>query len=554
MRATTHRSFGASATLVLLTLVLSANALVVNLLPGFPAGQSAQPQQFENWSTEINTNVFQTTPKTVDELVAAVNWAAAKGWRVRPRGHTHGWAPTALDNSVNMLSRVLVVDMKSLNKVCAHPEDRSIELDAGASVDSMHDALKAAGLALGSAPALGDITIGGALAIGAHGTGVLASGEERAPGTTLASLSNLVIELDAVVWDGKCYAVKTFKRTDPEIGPFLCHLGRALITRVVLRAGESYDMRVESITNISMDELSAAPGTQGKTVESLLNSAGRMEIIQFPLTPNPWLKVWSLAPTKPESSRAVDGPYNYPFSDSINKSMSATINLGNTLAPGGIVVSAPIVWDSVIKGLAATHSADIWGQAGDVLRYVRESTLRVTANGIVVHCKRADVQKVIHEFHVKHQKLTKEYAAKLLFPINGPLEIRVTDVDCPGDVGIEGAVMPNLTPSRPYDDHPEWDAVVWFDVLTTPTTPFAPWYMKDIEQWALKNYAPYAGVRSEWSKGWAYTVWGGWKDTEIIKNVIPKSYGPHWKAAVETFKKYDPKRLYTSALLDAMGL
>ncbi|MDN8986116.1 FAD-binding protein, partial [Staphylococcus aureus] len=77
------------------------------------------------WSGEIRTTIYQTSPTSIDDLVAAVNWAAARGWRVRPRGFTHGWAPTALDNSVNSLSRVLVVDMKGLNGITTNATDRS---------------------------------------------------------------------------------------------------------------------------------------------------------------------------------------------------------------------------------------------------------------------------------------------------------------------------------------------------------------------------------------------------------------------------------------------
>lgn len=553
MRATSPRSLRASTTLVLLSLLLSANALFVNLLPGFPQSLSASISTFENWSGEIRTTIYQTSPTSIDDLVAAVNWAAARGWRVRPRGFTHGWAPTALDNSVNSLSRVLVVDMKGLNGITTNATDRSITLAAGASVDSMHEALKAAGLALGAAPALGDITIGGALAIGAHGTGVFATGENASPGLSLGSLSNLVLELDAIVYNGTGYAVKTFSRSDPEIGPFLCHLGRALVTRVVMRAAPSYTMRCQSIISVSMDELSAAPGSGGTTVDSILQSVGRMEIIHFPFTPNPWLKVWSIAPTKPATARAVAGPYNYPFSDSIGKLLSSLIGLGETILPGGILFTSPAVFQIVRTGLGA-GAADIWGYAGDVMRYVRETTLRVTANGIVVHCRRSDVQRTIYEFNNQHKALLGQYQRQFKFPINGPAEIRVTTVDRPADSGVAGAVMPNLTPSRPFDGHPEWDTVVWFDVLTIPTTPFASSFMRDIEQWALANYASYAGVRSEWSKGWAYTTQGGWRDANIIKNVLPATYGPAWANAVATFAKYDPKRLYASPLLDSMGL
>ena len=49
-------------------------------------------------------------------------------------------------------------------------------------------------------PAPGDITIGGALAIDAHGAALPANGETQVSGSTYGSLSNLVTSLTAVVW------------------------------------------------------------------------------------------------------------------------------------------------------------------------------------------------------------------------------------------------------------------------------------------------------------------------------------------------------------------
>ena len=51
-------------------------------------------------------------------------------------------------------------------------------------------------------PAPGDLTLGGVLAIDGHGTGIPAQGENRLPGQSYGSLSNSIVALTAVVWDG----------------------------------------------------------------------------------------------------------------------------------------------------------------------------------------------------------------------------------------------------------------------------------------------------------------------------------------------------------------
>jgi hypothetical protein len=73
----------------------------------------------------------------------------------------------------------------------------------------------------------------------AHGTPTPRAGETRLPGQTYGSLSNLIPALTAVVWNSaqSQYVLKTFQRSDPDIRPFLAHLGRAFITEVTQREG-----------------------------------------------------------------------------------------------------------------------------------------------------------------------------------------------------------------------------------------------------------------------------------------------------------------------------
>lgn len=82
---------------------------------------------------------------------------------------------------------------------------------AGASLDAIHESLKASRLALAHSPAVGAITIGGALAIGAHGSAVPARGETSRAGWSFGSLSNAVVSVEAVIWDASAgrYVVAT---------------------------------------------------------------------------------------------------------------------------------------------------------------------------------------------------------------------------------------------------------------------------------------------------------------------------------------------------------
>ena len=138
---------------------------------------------------------------------------------------------------------------------------------AGVTMDSLLATLQNAGLGFAAIPAPGDLTLGGVLAIDAHGSAIPVSGEQRTPGTTYGSLSNNIVSLTAVVWSPaqNQYALKTFQRTDPDISPFLAHLGRAFVTEVTVQVGPVQTVRCVSTFDKQVTDVFAPPASAGWT-------------------------------------------------------------------------------------------------------------------------------------------------------------------------------------------------------------------------------------------------------------------------------------------------
>ena len=97
---------------------------------------------------------------------------------------------------------------------------------------------------------------------------------------------------------------------------------------------------------------------------------------------------------------------------------------------------------------------------------------------------------------------------------------------------------------------------MWLDILSFPGTPAADGAYRDIERWVFANYRPpYALVRPEWSKGWAYTGRGAWTNRRIIDRTVPRTFRPArpqdrgWDSAVRTLDRLDPHAVFTSPLL-----
>jgi FAD/FMN-containing dehydrogenase len=531
--------------------------------PGFPGSIELYRQAYRNWVGEIRVDdAWTCAPRQATDVVELANWAHANGYRLRPQGHAHSWAPLTVLPGAGCAPATLLVDttrhLTGMQLVSTDPA--AIRVQAGAAMDDLLAFAEQAGYGLTATPAPGDLSVGGVLAIDAHGTAVPASGESRPAGHTYGSLSNLVTTLTAVVWDAAAggYRLRAFDRSEPDCAALLTHLGRAFLTDVTLRVGADANLRCVSDVTVPASELFAAPGAgPARTLASYVEAAGRVEAIWFPFTAAPWLKVWSLSPTRPLTSRPAPTPYNYPFSDNVPEPVARLAGRIVTGEPELAPAFGQAQYDATAAGLVATASADLWGRSANLLRYVKPTTVRFTANGYAVLTRRSDIQRVVNEFTRCYTDLLAEYQAAGRYPVNGPVEIRVTGLDHPADVGVPGAQAPGLSALRPRLDHPEWTVAVWLDLLTLPATPGANEFYRRLEEFVLANYTgDYAAVRPEWSKGWAYTDTSAWQNQAVLTAAVPAAYrqgpDPSWDTTLATLTRLDPHRIYTNPFLDTL--
>ena len=532
--------------------------------PNFPSGIPLFQQAFENWSGEIEIDDLWTCePSSAAQLPTLANWAAAEGSMLRARGFMHNWSPIHVTGDATCQTPVVLVDMTTHFATMSIDSSSppAVRTGAGASMEDLLSFLESQGYGVTSCPAPGDLTVGGVLAIGGHGTGIPANDESRKPGQTFGSMSNRILTLTAVVWDDLegAYVVREFFRDEPEMKALLVSLGRTIITEVTLRVEANHNLRCQSRIDIPASEMFAAPGSDGRTLESYLGKSGRIEAIWFPFTSNPWLKVWSVRRHKPLSSRAVDAPYNYPFSDNISKQLSDLLQRLLQQNPDLTPSFGQLLYNITAIGLVFGRSLDLWGPSKNLLHYVKPTTLRVNANGYAILTRRSDVQRVVHEFVRRYESQIADYAVEGKYPINNPVEIRVTGLDNPAEADTVGGQSPSLSALAEREDHPEWDVAVWLDLLTMPGTEHAGEFYSALEDWVVDNYSgSYAAVRVEWSKGWAYSNLGPWTDTSFIENVVPETLRAGrpltggWDEAVIRLDALDPHRVFSNPFLDGL--
>jgi len=610
--------------------------------PGFPTDIPVVQEQYQNWSRGITVpNVWTCTPQNANDVVRVCNWAAGAGFTVRPRGIMHGWSPLTVTNG-EATANVMLVDLtQNVNQVlkitpASGSTHAQVQVQTGMTMENLMSALQAAsggsttspgtGFGFAHIPAPGHLTVGGVLAINAHGTAVPGSPNDNL-NISYGSLSNQILAFTAVVSNASgTYVAQSFSRTDTDALAFLAHCGRAFLVDVTLQVANNYNLRCQSMMDIDSSVL-FAPQTGStpppQSCGDFLAQSGRIEIIWFAVFPTitwktyPWLKVWSVSPTKPSSSKQVDSPYNYAFSDNLPIGVTDAVDLMVEVAPaltpyftsitaiftafalnplGSLATantssttalatvaesSAPGITDAISKLITAApglgsyftelasaawnpfNLTDLWGASMNTLLYVKDTTLRVTANGYAIQMKKGDVQNAIADFTAQFTKMLGDYQSRNLYPINSPMEIRVTALDeFPPGADTLSPIISALS----YDAVAEqngWDVAVWFDVLTVQPDgdpQQANQFYADLETWIGNQFGDASRYRinPEWSKGWAYTAdQGPWTSADALEKIrenftTGRTSANDWEYEVATLPKYASAKLYWNSFLETL--
>jgi hypothetical protein len=569
-------------------------------LPGFPAEvplfELPYENWYKNWDGQKAPAILTCAPRSAEAAAAVCNWARKNGYQVRARGAMHNWSPLTLPTTPIDRAKVLLVDLtKSLWEPTFLPASgglpNRVKVGAGATMLQLLQFLEAQPGGKGAAPGYsfphtpgpGGLTVGGVLAINGHGTAVRTLPHEDLP-ASYGSISNQVLAFTAICTDPSSpdpdeYRVRSFNRGEPDAKALLVSLGRTLIVDATLQVVDNYNLRCESRTDVPSATLFAAPTpaqpVPANSFADFLNRAGRIEVLWFPYgekppvsTPpfsmdpvHPWLHLWTMSPAQPRGSTAVAQPYNYPFADHppelLLKMLPDLLKI-----PGSTPLFGYWAARTTADALKDDKSRDIWGPSKNTLLYIQGTTMRVTANGYAIHLKRSDVQQAVADLAPKFLSMLDDYAGRGQYPINSAVEIRVTGLDDPTEVGI------SPTPSSPVlsalgtdatDRQNGWDVALWFDVLTIPGTPHANEFYQDLERWIVERFSGSAGrTMPEWSKGWAYTAdKGPWTDTGFLRHVrnlltAGREAGENWEYLRTTLAKYDKSHLFSSPFLDEL--
>jgi hypothetical protein len=523
----------------------------------FPASIAVESRTVENWARMIElTDAAVAIPDSEEQALEIVRWAARSGWRVRPIGAFHGWAPLLAETT----DRIVLVDQTGLTGLVDFTDDpvpaatfrcgttlaqATRELEA---VDN-HGAAEAPGWTFPDFPGIPDVTIGGALAIGAHGAGVRTRADQP---DLFGTMSNLVLGFRAIVSVDGDYVIRDFRRDDPQAAAMLVHLGSAFLLRATLRVVPNCFLgrRVEYP---DWEDLFAAPtDPPGEgSLQARVERQGRVQQLWFPFTKTPVVQSFS------EEGYVDHDRVTEPLEVRLSPDIPAAFTSAFTSTLAHLPWLTPLVERAVLAEMRHLSPPDAeWhGTAGNMLLYVQHDTLRVISLAYAALVRADEVQQAVYDVAHEFDRLLHEYAKAGKDPINSCLELRVTDVDATQDLGVAGAVPALLSPVRPLPGS-QAERAIWFDLVTTPGMPGSVDFYREFEAWLWQRFAEPGSLRAEWSKAWAFGPEGAWSDERTLDRIL-RSYDPDGtldtaRKAREQWRVFDASGVYGSPLIDRL--
>ena len=379
-------------------------------------------RSYENWSRMIRVDdVLTATPTTDDEALEIVRWAADRGLRVRPVGAFHTWSPLAFDEPAG----IVAIDQSRMTGLIDFSIDPApaATFRAGTTLaDALRElemidnagASEAPGWAWPDYPGVREVTLGGMLAIGAHGAGVRTRADQA---DLFGTVSNLVLGFRAIVSEAGTYVIREFRRDDPDSGALLVHLGAAYLLSVTMRVVPNcyVGRRVE----YPDWEVAYGPTAGEGSLQALVEEHGRVQALWFPFTKTPVVQHFTEEPFV-EGPRVTE-PLTVRLSPDLPKAFTGMF----TQALAHLPWLTPLVERRVLAEMRHLSPPDQeWhGTSGNMLLYVQQDTLRVVSLAYAVHVRRDQLQEAVHALAGHFDRMLHDYAAAGHDPINRCLEM-----------------------------------------------------------------------------------------------------------------------------------
>jgi FAD binding domain-containing protein/D-arabinono-1,4-lactone oxidase len=254
---------------------------------------------WQNWAENLSATPAQRhTPTTLEEIVAIVKDAHARGQRMRVVGNSHSWSPLVPTEGV-------MICMQSFNAIHLSHDRRTVTMQAGVTVDQFaqfllaNDVCQPSGVGIG----LGEAQYGGIISTGCHGSGIQQQ-----------SVSDWVVGLEIVAADGEVRSFSLEKDGHRVMNALRLSLGMCGVIHTITT-------KVEPMFRVHVVESKDPLSTTLENLAALVMDNDYAEVSWMPFNEG----VWVQKANRTEAPITRDGfaPPDNPFMDLVYQAGSA---------------------------------------------------------------------------------------------------------------------------------------------------------------------------------------------------------------------------------------
>lgn len=480
-------------------------------LSDFPTDVPVFRTRFERFDgSQSLPGQWRAIPCDEAQLLALAAWAQQHGRTLRPLGAAHSWSPTMTQDDV-------ALDMRRFRGIAVDGLAHRATFGAGVTLEQASRAMEPHGCMFADVPAIGEATVGGAAAMGTHGTGF------TEPGGTLSAG---VVAIRALVFDNTTPRFVTYTPADADFEFVAMHLGSLLVTEVTFATIPARQFELVA-HNARALRYFAGRGTTGLPAD--LRAHRAIELMWFADQGRP-------LPRQMLLHRAWDP---IPPADFVGRRPYSELFVNFATRETDHAVRAALGADGLRRGvgpnlqrffrIAAWRDRKLSAQAAQL--YSSGFILRFRAAGWCLVCKREKVPALLEmlaqELHACQQRWDHAWT--------GPVEVRMTCVDPPKG--------PLLSAARSSDSEA---VAVWLNLLAEADDATGQ-RMREFEAFLLSLVPTHVtSVRGEWSKAFAFDAHGRpWSDATTMARLVDHDAVTKAKA-IRT--RLDPQAVFASPL------
>lgn len=346
------------------------------------------PTIWKNWIGTQTATARVVEPDTLRSLKQIVRQTANEGHRMRAAGTGHSWSPL-----VPVGPGDTIIVMTKLSDVLSIDEDQGrVTVECGITIGQLTLKLREKGLTLYSPTLFPDVTVGGVISTGAHGTDI-----------NVGNFADQIVAMTIITWDG---TERTLTEDDDDFPAAQVALGTLGIVY-------SVTLKVERNFSVYVDERKIPVRYVLEEVDDLIQSYAFVEIFWYPFQDHMWLYLMQRTGVPPDNTTRLQRAMTSLRGTIEDRAGEAILPYISRFAPG---LTPALSWFASTVSREVTQSVQL---ASDAFHFQRGYVASLDMDYAVPATYTSQAWR-------DGISLVEEYARANVYPLNLALHCRFT--------------------------------------------------------------------------------------------------------------------------------